>query len=108
MFQILRNTFLTFYRRESRQEILLDEDTQKLEEAGGEPEVPSITTALDLERALGELPEAFRSVLLLADLEGFPPTEIANIMDLPVGTVKSRLFRARRLVRRRLGDYRPG
>jgi RNA polymerase sigma-70 factor (ECF subfamily) len=108
LFQILRNTFLTFYRRESRQEILLDEDTKKLEEAAGDPEVPSITTALDLERALGELPEAFRAVLLLADLEGFPPTEIAQIMDLPVGTVKSRLFRARRLVRRRLGDYRPG
>jgi RNA polymerase sigma-70 factor (ECF subfamily) len=45
-------------------------------------------------------------VLLLADLEGLALQEIAQIMEIPVGTVKSRLFRARRMVRRRLPDYR--
>jgi RNA polymerase sigma-70 factor (ECF subfamily) len=107
LFQILRNTFLTFYRRESRQVALLDEEEATSpgeEETAGAP----VATVLDLERALGELPEEFRSVLLLADLEGFPLDEIAAIMDTPVGTVKSRLFRARRLARRRLADYRPG
>jgi RNA polymerase sigma-70 factor (ECF subfamily) len=63
---------------------------------------------VDLERAVAELPEEFRSVLLLSDLEGFTLVDIARIMDTPVGTVKSRLFRARRLMRRRLADYRAG
>ena len=108
LFQILRNTFLTFYRRESRQLAVFDKDAMDGPNETWEPEVPAapVATALDLERALGELPEEFRSVLLLADLEGFALGEIAEIMDTPVGTVKSRLFRARRLVRRRLADYR--
>jgi RNA polymerase sigma-70 factor (ECF subfamily) len=110
LFQILRNTFLTFYRRESRQLAVFDEEIagradESLEGTGPALSVP---TVLDLERALAELPEVFRSVLLLADLEGFALDEIAEIMDTPVGTVKSRLFRARRLLRHRLQDYRAG
>jgi len=110
LFQILRNTFLTFYRRETHQPMLLDKDLEDgLEEApAGEAPDPAVVTTLDLERALGELPEDFRSVLLLADLEGLALLEIGQIMDIPIGTVKSRLFRARRMVRRRLADYRTG
>jgi RNA polymerase sigma-70 factor (ECF subfamily) len=110
LFQILRNTFLTFYRREVRELAVLDKDVADGYDEGWEIEVPvpSTATAVDLSRALGDLPEDFRSVLLLADLEGFTLGDIAGIMETPVGTVKSRLFRARRLVRRRLADYRPG
>src|SRR5262249_19610122 len=109
LFQILRNTFLTFYRRAAHQPLLFDQGAVE-GEAGADAEAPiaSVATALDLERAVGELPEEFRSVLLLTDLEGFALGEIAQIMDIPVGTVKSRLFRARRLLRRRLADYRTG
>lgn len=110
LFQILRNTFLTFYRRESRQLAVLVKETEDGAEELWEIEAPavSVATALDLERALADLSEEFRSVLLLADLEGFPLDEIAQIMGTPVGTVKSRLFRARRLLRRRLAEYRAG
>jgi RNA polymerase sigma-70 factor (ECF subfamily) len=110
LFQILRNTFLTFYRREVRELAVLDKDVAGgLEESWDvEVPVPSMVTTVDLERALGDLPEEFRSVLLLADLEGLTLVDIAQIMDTPVGTVKSRLFRARRLMRRRLSDYRAG
>lgn len=109
LFQILRNTFLTFYRRETHQPVLLDRELEDgPDEAGAEAPDPAVVTVLDLERALAELPEEFRSVLLLADLEGLALQEIAQIMDIPVGTVKSRLFRARRMVRRRLADYRRG
>ncbi len=110
LFQILRNTFLTFYRRESHAPVLLGAESLEAPEGPGEGETAtaSVATVLDLERALAEVPEEFRSVLLLADLEGFALGEIAHIMDVPVGTVKSRLFRARRLVRRRLSDYRSG
>lgn len=110
LFQILRNTFLTFYRRESRQLAVLVKETEDGTEEVWEIEGPtvSVTTAMDIERALAYLSEEFRSVLLLADLEGFPLDEIAQIMETPVGTVKSRLFRARRLLRRRLAEYRSG
>ena len=110
LFQILRNTFLTFYRREVRELAVLDKEAADGPEETWDVEVPvpSMVTTVDLERALAELPEEFRSVLLLADLEGFTLVDIAQIMDTPVGTVKSRLFRARRLMRRRLSDYRAG
>jgi RNA polymerase sigma-70 factor (ECF subfamily) len=108
LFQILRNTFLTFYRRDARELAVLDKDAVDGHDEAWDAEVPvvSTATAVDLERAIAALPEEFRSVLLLADLEGFTLGDIAEIMDTPVGTVKSRLFRARRLVRRRLGEYR--
>lgn len=110
LFQILRNTFLTFYRRETREVAVLDAEPGDTLEEGAGPEAPPLPVgaAHDIRRALQELPEAFRSVLLLADLEGFSLAEIAGIMDTPVGTVKSRLYRARRLLRRRLADYAPG
>src|SRR2546427_2266775 len=50
----------------------------------------------DLERALRRLPEEFRTVLLLAEVEGMPLEEVARVMECPVGTVKSRIFRAKR------------
>ena len=110
LFQILRNTFLTFYRRASHELAIFDREAANGMEDAWQPEAvaASAATALDLERALGELPEEFRSVVLLADLEGFALGEIAEIMVSPIGTVKSRLFRARRLLRRRLADYRTG
>ncbi|MGH7267485.1 MAG: sigma-70 family RNA polymerase sigma factor [Candidatus Rokuibacteriota bacterium] len=110
LFQILRNTFLTFYRRESRELAVLDKEVGDGPDDAWEVDgaVFAAATVVDLERALGELGEDFRSVILLADLEGFPLAEIARMMDTPIGTVKSRLFRARRLLRRRLADYRSG
>jgi RNA polymerase sigma-70 factor (ECF subfamily) len=110
LFQILRNTFLTFYRRESRELAVLDKEVVDGPDEAWEGETAfaspaQVGTAVDLERAVQTLPEEFRSVLLLADLEGFTLVEVAEIMAIPVGTVKSRLFRARRLLRRRLSDY---
>src|SRR5574337_1259306 len=63
------------------------------------------TAGLDLTTALNRLPEEYRSVVLLADLEDFSMGEIAAIMDCPVGTVKSRLFRARGILKQILRDY---
>jgi RNA polymerase sigma-70 factor (ECF subfamily) len=110
LFQILRNTFLTFYRRETRELAILDKEGSDAVEEGWDVASPPVPVGAthDLGRALSELSEEFRSVLLLADLEGFPLGEIAEVLDVPVGTVKSRLFRARRLLRRRLVDYAPG
>src|SRR5712692_10330398 len=109
LFQILRNTFLTFYRLREREMPLAEDgvpdwDAPMFHEAPAEdPGVMEVHT--DLERALQRLPEAFRTVLLLAEVEGLPLEEVAQIMACPVGTVKSRIFRAKERLRVILRDY---
>jgi len=61
--------------------------------------------AKDIEKALALLPETFRLVVVLKDIEGFSYGEIARLLDCPIGTVMSRLSRARDLLRRFLQDY---
>jgi len=58
-----------------------------------------------LDRALRELPDKLRTVVLLYDIEGLPYDEIANIVGCPLGTVKSRLFNARSALRQKLAPY---
>jgi RNA polymerase sigma-70 factor (ECF subfamily) len=60
---------------------------------------------IDVRHALEELPEPFRLAVLLSDVEGFSYKEIADVLDVPLGTVMSRLFRGRRMLRGRLEEY---
>lgn len=111
LFQILRNTFLTFYRQRAREPVMAEEGIvdagapmfQDAPAAGG----ASTEMHTDLERALATLPEEFRTPLLLAEVEGLPLEEVAAVMDCPVGTVKSRIFRAKERLRAHLKDYGP-
>ena len=59
----------------------------------------------DIKRALQEIPEEFRMVVYLADVEGFSYKEIAEIVGAPAGTVMSRLHRGRKQLREKLTDY---
>jgi RNA polymerase sigma-70 factor, ECF subfamily len=59
----------------------------------------------DVTRALERIPEDFRTVVLLCDVEGFTYEEIANMLDVPIGTIRSRLHRGRNLLRAELIDY---
>ena len=110
LFQILRNTFLTFYRVRERESAIADDgvpdwDVPMFHDA---PEDSSsvMEAHTDLERALRRLPEEFRTVLLLAEVEGMPLEEVAHVMECPVGTVKSRIFRAKERLRTLLRDYK--
>ena len=110
LFQILRNTFLTFYRVRERESAIADDgvpdwDVPMFHDA---PEDSSsvMEAHTDLERALRRLPEEFRTVLLLAEVEGMPLEEVARVMECPVGTVKSRIFRAKERLRTLLRDYK--
>ena len=99
LFQILRNTFLTFYRLHEREAPLAEDgvpdwDAPMFHDAPDETPA-SLEAHTDLERALRRLPEEFRTVLLLAEVEGLPLEEVAQVMHCPVGTVKSRIFRAK-------------
>jgi len=112
LFQILRNTFLTFYRLREREAPLAEDgvpdwDAPMFHDAPDDS--ASATEAhTDLERAMHRLPEEFRTVLLLAEVEGMPLEEIAHVMRCPVGTVKSRIFRAKERLRALLRDYEIG
>lgn len=116
LFTILTNTFINHFRRKKKErEILNADDLRPIEdnffnrekaEFYQNPEKGIIfkTFSTDLKDALGNLPDEFRTVVVLADLNDFSYKEIAHILDVPVGTVMSRLFRGRKLMRRHLVD----
>jgi RNA polymerase sigma-70 factor (ECF subfamily) len=122
MFRILHNTFVSGRRKAQarpREELLVDEPAGEEREFSmferlhqpfllwfGNPEQEFLDKLLreDLDRALAALPEHYRVVVLLADVEGFTYSEIAATLDVPVGTVRSRLARARGALQRTLWD----
>jgi RNA polymerase sigma-70 factor (ECF subfamily) len=109
LFQILRNTFLTFYRVREREAPVAEDgvpdwDPPMFHDAP-EDDGATMEAHTDLERAMRRLPEEFRTVLLLAEVEGLPLEEVARVMVCPVGTVKSRIFRAKERLRALLRDY---
>ena len=109
LFQILRNTFLTFYRIREREAPVAEDgvpdwDTPMFHDAPDE-DSGAMDAHTDLERAMCQLPAEFRMVLLLAEVEGLPLEEVARVMACPVGTVKSRIFRAKERLRSLLRDY---
>jgi RNA polymerase sigma-70 factor (ECF subfamily) len=113
-FTILRRVFLNRLRREGR-EVVEGEETG-LESAlesvtyGPEAESPEeqfLQTVLhgDVDRALRALPTAFREAVILTDLEGLSYKETSEVLGCPIGTVMSRLYRGRQLLRQSLGRY---
>src|SRR5262249_62214204 len=98
MFQILRHTFLTFYRLREREPALSeagvpDGEAPMFHHAPAE-DGETAGAHMDLERALGRIPEEFRTPPLLAEVEGLSLEEGARIMDRPVGTGEARVFPA--------------
>ena len=111
LFRILRNAFLDAKRRDRRNPVALVEASEN--EADGsdawlrsdlELEGLRGLVARDIESALARLTDDARAVVLM-DLEGFTETEIASVMDVATGTVKSRLARARAVLREELREY---
>ncbi len=111
LFTILYHVFVSRKRRIDAREVQQPEDTEgwALFEAVGEadPEGKFYDSILDDEitRAIRSLPEEYRSAVVLSDLQGLRYAEIANVLGVPEGTVKSRLFRGRRLLQRKLANY---
>jgi RNA polymerase sigma-70 factor (ECF subfamily) len=112
LFTILRNTFINDYRRRKREPIPMDlevaEPMATFRAAEDEdPEGAFFNRIVDAKvlEAIDALPEDFREVLVLSDVENMPYAEIARMLNLPVGTVKSRLFRARRQLQKVLHDH---
>jgi RNA polymerase sigma-70 factor (ECF subfamily) len=109
---ILRHLFINEYRRKSRHPETVDVDTiepfalfQEVQEE--DPQGAFFGKIVDDEvlRAVDQLPEAFREAVTLSDVEGLSYEEVAKVLDVPVGTVKSRLYRGRRLLQAKLYGY---
>jgi RNA polymerase sigma-70 factor (ECF subfamily) len=110
LFTIVRRTFLNRLRRGKYEvtssEYPENEELLPAESHGADPmRLPLGLMRRDLDAALATLPENQRSLVLLADLEELSLEEIAGVMEIPVGTVKSRLWRARQALRRKLIGY---
>jgi RNA polymerase sigma-70 factor (ECF subfamily) len=119
LYKILTNTFINSYRSKKRRPELSDvddvEDLYLFRRLGGlegavagrsaEDEVMDLFTDSEVKEALESLPESFRMAVLLSDVEGFSYKEIAEIMDVPIGTVMSRLHRGRKALQKALVEF---
>jgi len=119
LFRILKNTFINDFRKKSKQPAKVDyseiEGYYNTEDIEGD-EGGSTTTDMrsqtvqdligdEVASALNSLPVDFRTVIILCDLEGFTYEEMAKILDIPIGTVRSRLHRARNFLKEKLSRY---
>lgn len=115
LFKILKNAYINHYRKRSKQPTRVDfEDIVSYHDSDD----TKIAGYLDLREelfdsmmgdevtiAINALPIDFRTVVLLCDIEGFTYEEISKIIDVPIGTVRSRLFRARNMLKEKLKNY---
>ena len=115
LFKILKNAYINEYRKKSKRPQKVDfEDIVSYQNSDS----ASSSKYLDLRQeifenmmgdevtiAINSLPIDFRTVILLCDIEGFTYEEISKIIDVPIGTVRSRLFRARNMLKEKLKTY---
>jgi len=114
LFRILKNSFINRYRKESKEPGKIDYDEVQnfysaVRTSATTEESPDATfdRMLDdvVSTAVLELPEDFRTVVILCDIEGLTYEEIAEFVDRPLGTVRSRLHRGRKLLQGKLTTY---
>jgi RNA polymerase sigma-70 factor (ECF subfamily) len=116
LYRILTNSFINTYRKKQREPVtvegpddidewyLYDRLGARSVEPSAESEVLEQLPDEDVQRALETLPEGFRMAVLLADVQGFSYKEIAEMLDIPIGTVMSRLHRGRKALEKALWD----
>jgi RNA polymerase sigma-70 factor (ECF subfamily) len=110
---IVRNTFYTWLRKNRPPEntVEMNDDTLAVEDVLGNAEAvnPQFADAEAVRSAIAGLPVEFREIVILREMEGFSYKEIADLAEVPIGTVMSRLARARKLLQKRLArEFNPG
>ena len=116
LFRILKNSFINDYRKKSKEPAKVDYQEVETFYNSEDAEADNITPDLrseslsemigdEVANALNSLAVDFRTVIILCDIEGFTYEEMAKILDIPIGTVRSRLHRARNLLKEKLRGY---
>ncbi len=115
LFKILKNAFINQYRKKSRRPTQVDyeeitsyhdsEDASYVDFFDLRHEIFQGMMGDEVTNAINALPIDFRTVILLCDIEGFTYEEISKIIDIPIGTVRSRLHRARNMLKTTLSEY---
>ncbi|RYD82326.1 MAG: sigma-70 family RNA polymerase sigma factor [Sphingobacteriales bacterium] len=115
LIRILKNTFINEYRKKSKAPIKVElEETYQQVDDSSDDEVQNVDlreevynnlVGDEITSAVNALPVDYRLIILLCDVEGFKYDEIAKIIDVPIGTVRSRLHRARNMLKDKLKDY---
>ena len=115
LFRILKNSYINNYRKRSKKPQQVDYDevasfyetirAERTETSDLEDKMFRDMIDDELSEALDNIPEDFRTVVLLCDVEDFTYEEIANMLDVPIGTIRSRLHRGRNLLKAELMDY---
>ncbi len=113
LLSIVRNTAYTWLQKNRKQELatVFDEEIHDIEDTAANPEVLLLNNSdqQEIMRAVEQLPVEFREVMILRELEGMSYKEIAEMADVPIGTVMSRLARARKQLQQSLGQrLQPG
>lgn len=115
MFRIIRNTFINDYRKKAKEPAKIDYN--EIENLYEKIKPSSLTSYYlnsdsydnliddEISKAISSLPEDFRMVIVMCDIEGYSYEEIADFVDIPVGTVRSRLHRARKVLFTKLHIY---
>jgi len=113
LFKIMKNNYINAFRKRAKEPTRVDfAEVEATLQAELPPEEPDAKGHVfdemvedDVKTALDQLPFEFRMATILSDIEGFSYQEIADIMDCPIGTVRSRLSRARKFLQKRLYDF---
>jgi RNA polymerase sigma-70 factor, ECF subfamily len=118
LLRIVTNTFINEYQRRKRSREVLDAATAEQDATDGvlvhaaahdrqspDQALMQASVSDDVQRALDQLPDDFRTAVILCDMQGLSYKEIAEIMETPVGTVMSRLFRGRKLLAKALREF---
>lgn len=115
LFRIMKNTYINLYRKEAKEPDKVDYEEiegyynlirdQNSDDNDLQQKIFGQLLDDDVSKALESLPEEFRTVVILCDIEGLAYEEIAEFLQIPVGTVRSRLHRGRKLLYAKLYDY---
>lgn len=115
LFKILKNAYINEYRKKSKRPQQVDledfisyhdtDEDSKVQYLDLREEIFANMMGDEVTIAINSLPVDFRTVVLLCDIEGFSYEEISKIIDIPIGTVRSRLFRARNMLKEKLKGY---
>ena len=107
MFSILKNSYINAYRKKKRlpKEVNFEDKIELPDATDLREEIFDSLLDDEVTRAIYQLSDTYRITLLLSDLEDFSYEEIAEILKLPMGTIRSRLFRARKMLRENLKKY---